>query len=1329
MTAQRHSRPRAAWPSALLVLLTTFGGAHAASFTVDTTADDPALAACDDATADDCSLRGALVAANGLDEPSTIDVPAGTYVLSASSSCTYRLRDFRIPTLGAGPLTTSQIPLCASGHVSIQGAGAELTVIDADQRGRVLFVGMDGVVELRDLTLRNGLGDRSFGINPNGGGINNHGTLTLVDVVVRDNSLDPGATGAAGAGLYNEKGAALTLRRATVRNNVAQAHAGGGGLWAGYGGTVTIADSVVRDNVIGGQGGGVANGGSTLTIIGSTISGNQTISGTGGGLTNFGVGIQDFDWSGLFPGDVTLVNSTISGNTSGSSGGGIYDHFHSTIRMRNVTITANTGATGSGSGGGITTFTGNGIFLRNTIIAGNVGARGTAPDCDARNVPGSIPLTSEGHNLVQNPTGCVLVGDTTGNVLGQDPKLGLLVDNGGPTPTHAPAEDSPAVDAGSRALPGSGGTACAAVDQRGFHRPLGAACDIGAVERSDGFSLARILPAAGGDTGFVTAVVAGGGFVDGTAVRLRRAGQPDVLGSPAQVDAGGSAIAVTFDLRGRALGAWDVVVTNPDDDTLTLPGAFTVEAGRPADLSVDVVGLLLRPGRLSRLTVFYGNRSNVDAAAVPLSLSVPAGWRAYRFFPLVPPPEQPGQARTDWTDVPVAVPVADDEGGALQVPLLLPVVPAGFTGSLQVGLVQPVDAQETFLLASIGNPLVSPEPDAEAVAAAVAGVQAYLGAADVSVPAAVLAPYVTEQLRLVVEAGRAAFVANLGTAADVYSVSQLHFDHVFFGAAQVAETASLGRASRWLLSLLSRLGPAESRAQQQHCPVPEKGKAAVLVPGCSGGRERTGENPTEFFPPEIPPPPGCNLKDRSTFGNCTPTPDHCESLGTHQIVRGSNGAPYCVPIRPPDNCPKIQLDNPFLGSGNAHCKTWPLRPRNSADPNDKVGTLGATPAQHVTSATPLAYVIHFENLETATAPAQEVVVTDQLDVAALDLETFSLGPIAFGDVIVTPAPGVRRYTGGVDLRPAQDLIVTIDARLDEATGLVTWRFASIDPDTGQLTDDPDAGFLPPNVMPPEGDGSVVFTVAPKVGLGTGTTICNAARIVFDVNAPIDTPAWCNTVDDAPPSSQVDSLAPAQASPTFPVHWAGTDAGSGIARYTVLVSQDGGPMEPWQVDTTAMSATFAGRAGSSYAFASVAQDLVGNAESPPPTPDAVTQVCPEAGCPATTTSPPTTTTTIPAPPCNSVRCVVEEALAGPACGDETVPTKIERLLDRAVTRAETAPSRSPKKAAKLYGSARRLLTKAGKAAAKAAGRKRPKLSADCAAAIREAVSSAVGLVGS
>jgi hypothetical protein len=115
-----------------------------------------------------------------------------------------------------------------------------------------------------------------------------------------------------------------------------------------------------------------------------------------------------------------------------------------------------------------------------------------------------------------------------------------------------------------------------------------------------------------------------------------------------------------------------------------------------------------------------------------------------------------------------------------------------------------------------------------------------------------------------------------------------------------------------------------------------------------------------------------------------------------------------------------------------------------------------------------------------------------------------------------------------------------------------------------------------------------------------------------------------------------------------------------------------------------------------------------------------------GVTTTTVIPSTTTTTLPV--CTTVRCVLEQAASGPACGDETVPEKIAKKLARAVERVESAPGESEKKAAKLYKSAKRLMTKAAKAADKATRGKQPKLSAECATALQDAIAAATVVIG-
>ncbi|MBI3757895.1 MAG: thrombospondin type 3 repeat-containing protein [Deltaproteobacteria bacterium] len=280
---------------------------------------------------------------------------------------------------------------------------------------------------------------------------------------------------------------------------------------------------------------------------------------------------------------------------------------------------------------------------------------------------------------------------------------------------------------------------------------------------------------------------------------------------------------------------------------------------------------------------------------------------------------------------------------------------------------------------------------------------------------------------------------------------------------------------------------------------------------------------------------------------------------------------------------------------------------DSFDPNDKFGPHGVGQSGFVRGDTPLPYEVVFENLETATAPAHEIVITDQLNASALDLTTFSLGPINFGDTFVVPPAGLNQYSTDVDLRPANNLIVRINAGLDVATGLATWHFVSLDPTTMLPPDDSQIGFLPPNVTPPAGEGAVLFTVKPKQGLRTGLEIHNKATIVFDTNDPIDTPQWLNTLDNTKPESHVLSLSATQISPAFTVQWVGSDVGSGIQDYSIFVSENGGPFAPFLSNTTDTSATFTGQAGNTYAFYSVARDQTGNHEDDKIIPDAITQI--------------------------------------------------------------------------------------------------------------------------
>jgi len=278
---------------------------------------------------------------------------------------------------------------------------------------------------------------------------------------------------------------------------------------------------------------------------------------------------------------------------------------------------------------------------------------------------------------------------------------------------------------------------------------------------------------------------------------------------------------------------------------------------------------------------------------------------------------------------------------------------------------------------------------------------------------------------------------------------------------------------------------------------------------------------------------------------------------------------------------------------------------NSFDPNDIIGPAGYGTQGYLTPNQVFPYTVRFENQASATAPAVFVTITHQLD-SDLDLNTFELGDFGFGDIYIDVPTGFKSYTERVDLTDTIGYYVDFKAALNTSNRTVTWKLTTIDPDTGDLPDEVDGGFLPPNNANHDGEGFVNYSISPKANLTTGTAIDAKASIVFDINDPINTPNWRNTVDVNDPTSKVNSL-PANSSPNFTVSWAGTDTGSGIAKYDVFVSINGAAFTVWQDNITATSAIYKGEVGKTYSFYSIAQDNVGNLQAIPAAGQATTKV--------------------------------------------------------------------------------------------------------------------------
>lgn len=88
--------------------------------------------------------------------------------------------------------------------------------------------------------------------------------------------------------------------------------------------------------------------------------------------------------------------------------------------------------------------------------------------------------------------------------------------------------------------------------------------------RLDGFTPASSLPGAANVT------LTGAGFQSGVGLRLKRSGSADIVAGNVQF--GASTLSGQFNLSGAAAGAWDIVVSNPNGETVTLAAAFTVQS-------------------------------------------------------------------------------------------------------------------------------------------------------------------------------------------------------------------------------------------------------------------------------------------------------------------------------------------------------------------------------------------------------------------------------------------------------------------------------------------------------------------------------------------------------------------------------------------------------------------------------------------------------------------------------------------------------------------------------------------------------------------------------
>lgn len=440
------------------------------------------------------------------------------------------------PSLIVGTIRLTSAELVIAKNLTIIGPGARNLTISGESLHRVFNIPSGHTVTLVGLTIANGKdagangvdgmtlspdGDCMWSIPHNtpsssgagavGGGILNGGTLTVSNCVFSGNEAVGGnggngggadcpATGlgynvdsyttapsdggsAIGGAIYNS--GTLVLIGCTLLENAARGGTGGSYIRS------APAFLYLKEYLVNGATGGSGAGGAiynagTATCTECTMTGNIASGGHGG-------------HGGLYRNGGDPVGGT-GGNGGNTDGGAIHSSGRTApISFISCTLSGNSAAGGLGGDGGFGDIQGprgaggqalgggtyapsfqgvSGRHFLNTIVAGNSATVAGSPVTTGSDVYGWV--TDHGFNLIGMIDGSngwsVSIQLGTAPPLGtpMDPKLGVLQDNGGPTPTMMPLAGSAAIDNGTDA----GLTA----DQRGYPRTAGVGTDIGAVE-------------------------------------------------------------------------------------------------------------------------------------------------------------------------------------------------------------------------------------------------------------------------------------------------------------------------------------------------------------------------------------------------------------------------------------------------------------------------------------------------------------------------------------------------------------------------------------------------------------------------------------------------------------------------------------------------------------------------------------------------------------------------------------------------------------------------------------------------------------------------------
>ncbi len=672
--------------------------------------------------------------------------------------------------------------------------------------------------------------------------------------------------------------------------------------------------------------------------------------------------------------------------------------------------------------------------------------------------------------------------------------------------------------------------------------------------------LKSIFTDRGGNTGLVTADITGAGFNTDTKIFLNKGGQR-IQGFNLDVQNDGL-ITATFDLDKQAIGSYDVIAIFSGNRKDTLRNVFIVETGKSNDLSISIEGSsILRIGFNQVYTITCTNNGNTDAGLVPVFIGgLPIGTNIEVQRPLFPIESVPGfdnlQINSNTNKH-----TFDDPISRTSYRIFLPAkLPPGATTFNVIFHVPDSTALHTLPTVVCG---IGPaNPDYASLVkdnATGSGTPNGLIYGSFKCAESIAESAIEDALGEIV-GGKNDYtgVITCFTGDAIQKVAR----HYLFDEPLIEEGQSKG-------ARILDYGDLSVGLVKQSLGCARVAGTAVGIAGAVFGNPALVTAAVKF-----------NMRLAAAQKLVDKVADVSDKI---QQVKECDAD---IDFRISDYLKLI------IG--------------NAIDPNELYGP-GDASTQHYTNQKMLNYVVNFENKPSSNLNAQTVTVIDTLSKDNFDLSSFGFTSVTIGNSTYRLTSPAKSFIHDFDFTSQYHVKARVIAKFDTITGITNWKFLTIDPVSNQETTDALAGFLPPDIISPQGQGLVSYRIAAKTSLGTGDMVQNKAFITFDYNPVIPTNSWPNVFDMIAAKSKVETLTAITKDTSIVVKWSGSDNLSGIERYDIFYATNNGPFARWINNTSLTQANFIGKPDSTYHFYSIAYDNAGNVETSKNSAEATTTV--------------------------------------------------------------------------------------------------------------------------